>query len=203
MYCVQNEGAKVSENPEVLSSPSTSIASTVAFLRARGANAIAHSGTRLLSHLLGTYDILDQAGAPEHVALAGLIHSAFGTSAFEHALCRWDEAPLVAELVGERAGRLSLLFCRLDCRVSTINGLISGRRFEAIDRVTRGALPLSTDEIVGLAWLEAANLLEQNNLASAPALASGARAWGMVGPHGFRVFAMRTEAELLANDRTT
>ncbi|QIN67853.1 hypothetical protein SBC1_79000 (plasmid) [Caballeronia sp. SBC1] len=191
----------MSTTVEILSSSVTSIAPILAFLRARGAAKIDHSGTKLLNHLLGTYDILDHAGAPEHVALAGLIHSVFGTSAFEHTVCRWDEAPLVAELAGEQAARLSLLFCRLDRRVSTINGLISGRRSDPIDRITRDALPLSPDEVVALAWLEAANLLEQNALASAPALARGARAWGMVGPHGFRVFAMRTEDELLASDR--
>jgi hypothetical protein len=192
----------MSATVESLSSSATSIAPIVAFLRARGAAGISHSGTKLLNHLLGTYDILERAGAPEHVALAGLVHSVFGTAAFEHATCRWDEAPLVAELAGEQAARLSLLFCRLDRRVSTINGLMSGRRCDPIDRITRGALLLSADEIVGLAWLEAANLLEQNALATAPALARGARAWGMVGPHGFRVFAMRTEDELLANVRS-
>jgi hypothetical protein len=186
------------EAMDSVSSPATSIATIVAFLRARGAAETSHSGTKLLTHLLGTYDILERAGAPMYVALAGLIHSVFTTAAFERATCSWDEAPLVAELAGEQAVRLSLLFCRLDRRVATINSLMSGRRYDPIDRITRGALLLSADEIVSLAWLEAANLLEQNALATAPALARGARTWGMVGPHGFRIFAMRTEEELLA-----
>ncbi|PRZ52461.1 hypothetical protein BX589_114135 [Paraburkholderia fungorum] len=176
------------------------VARAIAFLRARGADSLQHSGANLLRHLLGTYDILAQLGAPAPIALAGLVHSVHGTAAFEHAICPWNEASMIAELVGPQAARIAWLFCRLDRRIATIGELISGCRPSTIDRITREPLTLAPVEVVGLAWIEAANLLEQNALANAPVLARCARDWGMIGPHGFRLLATRPEAELLLDD---
>lgn len=86
----------------------------LALKAALGAEDVGHSGGRtLFTHLRGTYDLLDQWGAAEHVKVAGLFHSIYGTNTFRHQ-CLQPTAKnreLVAKLIGPKAEHLVYLFC--------------------------------------------------------------------------------------------
>jgi hypothetical protein len=83
---------------------------------ALGADKVGHSGRTLYEHLKGTHDLLLEWGAPEHVRLAGLFHSIYGTIYFKHQCLEptLKNRELVAELIGQKAERLAYLFCTSD-----------------------------------------------------------------------------------------
>ena len=64
-----------------------------------------------MQHLQGTHAILAAWRQPSRVMLAGLLHSAYSTDAFEHAVFRTDERQVVQALIGDEAEHLAFLFC--------------------------------------------------------------------------------------------
>src|SRR5436190_17801280 len=83
------------------------------YLVALGVDKVSHSKTRFLSHLIGVYRDLKEWGCPEHLALAGLFHSIYGTEAFQGFSLPLDRRAEVRELIGERAERLAYVNCAL------------------------------------------------------------------------------------------
>lgn len=124
---------------------------------------VRHSGREFLEHLKGTHDILRDWGNPEHVCLAGLFHSVYGTQHFHHQSVDFKDRPVIRALIGQPAERLVYLFCVLDRpKVFLDSDTIITRNFYdhhshqmvEIDRQTRNEL----------IEIEAANLLEQGSL---------------------------------------
>ncbi len=117
-----------------------------------GAAGAGHSGRKLMDHLLGTYDLLSEAGCAPEVCLAGGLHSIYGTNVFR-TVSTVERGP-VRETFGERAERLAWLFCN----VNRPRGLDDGR---LVDWQTKDSVTVDDATLHDLRMIEAANLLEQ------------------------------------------
>lgn len=121
---------------------------------------VGHSGRTLYDHLLGTYRLLRQWGAPDDVCFAGLFHSVYGTNAFKH--CSMDAGNsnhrgALRAIIGQRAERLAYLFCTCD-RPRALLDAYEQFRHTGAQMVIPGCL---AEELKDLLEIEAANLLEQ------------------------------------------
>jgi hypothetical protein len=75
-----------------------------------GANETTHTGRTLYDHLMGTYLILKSwEDCPEHVAVAGMFHSIYGTVYFKTQTT--DNREEIKDLIGEEAETLVRAFC--------------------------------------------------------------------------------------------
>jgi hypothetical protein len=79
---------------------------------------IPHSNTTLANHLLGVYSLMLQAKAPEHLCLAGLFHSIYGTEFFENGII--IDRNTVRDYIGKVAEELVFLYCHFNDRDNTI-----------------------------------------------------------------------------------
>src|SRR5438552_237476 len=83
----------------------------VAFLRAEGARGQPHAGGRtLLDHLEETAAIVRRWGQPAWLQNAALIHSVYGTEAYDRRLISPARREEVAAVAGDRPERLAYLF---------------------------------------------------------------------------------------------
>jgi aspartyl/asparaginyl beta-hydroxylase (cupin superfamily) len=144
----------------------------ISYLVVAGAGQYVHGGTRsLLDHLTGTRDILARWQQPEHLQLAGMLHSVYGTEVYAPQLLNPSARDELRGLAGERAERLAYLF-----------GVVPRRRLLAaleLDQTNDEPLvglgdPDWTDETISrreadeLALLHAANLAEQARSKAGP-----------------------------------
>jgi Aspartyl/Asparaginyl beta-hydroxylase len=138
----------------------------IGFLRFEGAAELAHGGGRtLLDHLLGTYTIMRRWDQPVWLAHAALIHSVYGTEAYDPQLVSSTRRDDIAAAAGARAERLAHLFCVTPRRL-----LFAGTHLWARDLPTRstgdrstanGGDPATRDELDALLILHMANIAEQ------------------------------------------
>ncbi len=77
---------------------------------------ISHFGRTLKDHLIGTHNLLDQWGNADHVCLAGLFHSVYGTKTFPQAALTMISRNNVRALIGGKAESLVYIFCMSDRR---------------------------------------------------------------------------------------
>lgn len=126
------------------------------------ADNIKHKNGSLMNHLLTTYDILKQAGAEQHICLAGGTHSVFGTNAFRQICIPEGCRNEVEECIGSEAMKLVELFEKID-RPKT---LVENMEKENIQlRLNDGGLiGVDTKTFKDLLILECANLEEQSYL---------------------------------------
>ena len=98
-----------------------SIADPTRYLEALGMNQIPH-GSRgadlahgsFMDHLLGVEVAMRELGCGESMALAGLMHSVYGTEGFQYYTLPLSERPKVRELIGAR-GELAVFYnCVMD-----------------------------------------------------------------------------------------
>ncbi len=165
----------------------------IAFLRSEGAAGLSHAGGRtLLDHLTGTYLILRRWRAPGWVRHGGLLHSAYGTDAYQQQLLAVSRRDEVARVAGHRAERLAYLFG------TTPRGpLLAGTHQWARDLPTRSitgppcsAEPEATpEELDALVLVHMANLAEQTQAAD--------------GSPGHWLARLGELAELIAGERVT
>lgn len=80
------------------------------FLENSGCSKTIHSDRNLLNHLCGTYEILKSWGKPNHVCLAGLFHSIYGTPKFNTACVEYTNRKNVVNLIGQKAELLAFFF---------------------------------------------------------------------------------------------
>lgn len=88
------------------------------FLEHIGAHKMQHKHGSLKDHLVRTYELLKHKKAPRHVALAGGLHSIYGTSAYKQ-VCTTDRA-MVSAMFGMDAEELACQFGRLENRTQTL-----------------------------------------------------------------------------------
>jgi hypothetical protein len=108
-------------------------AGAIDLLTSLGADQVQHHAQRnLLTHLLATYDLLIAWGRPEAVALAGLYHSIYGTSAFDHACVAPHERGRIEAVIGAAAERIAFLFSAMerDAFLDTVGSGILVNRFD-------------------------------------------------------------------------
>lgn len=108
-------------------------------------------GLTLGEHLTNTYDDLKRMGAEEEVALAGGLHSIYGTNAFRRQTVSNDQRPVIRQLFGERAERLAWLFSH----INRPQGLESG---DVRDWRSGEPVDVSEKDLHDLRLIEVANL---------------------------------------------
>lgn len=129
-------------------------------LRAEDAGGLRHAGGRtLLDHLLGTYRIVRRWEQPVWLQHAALIHSVYGTEAYDRQLLSVDRRQELAAAAGNRAERLAYLF-----HVTPRAPLLAGTHLWARDLPQRGGgaeEPATREELDALVLLHMANLADQ------------------------------------------
>jgi len=121
-------------------------------------------GLTLGEHLTNTYDDLKRMGADEEVALAGGLHSVYGTNSFRERTIPIDQRAVLQQLFGVRAERLAWLFCTIN-RPQCFEG-------EAIKNWRTGdPVDVTAEELRDLKLIEVANLGDNGvNLSKFPTL---------------------------------
>lgn len=144
---------------------STITSGVAAELALRRADVVQHERWSLQRHLTVTHDILRRWRQPEHVCLAGLMHSVYSTDGFSHSLFARDEREHVRALIGPDAERLVHLFCSLDRRELFAAVALAGDALETAlrlpDRRDGTPIDLSPRDVGELLLLHIANMVEQ------------------------------------------
>ncbi|MBV9917820.1 MAG: aspartyl/asparaginyl beta-hydroxylase domain-containing protein [Solirubrobacterales bacterium] len=87
-------------------------AALIEFLGAQGAGELGHGiGRSLLGHLVETYQIVRRWGLPAWLQHAALIHSVYGTDAYQRQTVAVSRRAELVRLAGSRAERIAYLFC--------------------------------------------------------------------------------------------
>jgi hypothetical protein len=118
-----------------------------------------HSGRTFLEHLKGTRDLLKEWDMPEHVQVAGLFHSIYGTNIFQVQSASFDDREFLKAMIGERAERLAYLFCVADRPTAFFEALNTNR---IRNRHSQEVISVTSIEMLDLITIEAANHIEQN-----------------------------------------
>lgn len=123
-----------------------------------------HSGRTLLEHLRGTRRILRDWGMPDHVQIAGLFHSIYGTNIFQVKSAAFEDRDLLEGLIGKEAERLAYLFCVTNRPDAFLAGLRNGSFTHAYmrNRHSQELVEVRFHELLDLLVIEAANHIEQN-----------------------------------------
>jgi hypothetical protein len=130
------------------------------YLVSVGADQIPHSDTRFLSHLIGVYRDLKDWGCEEHVCLAGLFHSIYGTEMFRGFALPLAERATIRDLIGARAERLAYVNCALT-RESLDASVADGDAPRLWDRFADTSLQVNEAEFQDLVTLHLCDRLEQ------------------------------------------
>ncbi len=123
------------------------------------AGATAHrAGRSLAAHLVATWRVLEGWAAPPHVAAAGLIHSIYGTEAFDVASAGHDTGSRarVRRAAGDAAEALAYAFCALERRALLADPFAVPLR----DRFSGGDLDLTRRQRAALAEILLANEID-------------------------------------------
>lgn len=120
---------------------------------------IEHYGRRLQQHLIGTHDLLDAWGNPEHVCLAGLFHSVYGTRTFRTAALTADSRDDVRAIIGERAEALVHAFGSSDRKRLLLEN--RSAPFVWVDFRSGERNEISSEVLNELVEMEVANFVEQ------------------------------------------
>lgn len=120
----------------------------MAFLEKIGATKRPHKDGSLADHLMRTFHILKNVGAGDILALAGGLHSVYGTNAYKKS-CLKKEDTQIRELFGPEVDRLVRLFSAID-------------RPNCLENPVYGAL--EDLDLFLLRSIECANLYDQQEL---------------------------------------
>ena len=120
---------------------------------------IEHFGRPLSDHLIGTHDLLYEWGNAEHVCLAGLFHSIYGTKTFTRATVTTRERNRIRRLIGTDAEMLVYIFCMSDRRRLLLDNQVPPYCWT--DHRTGKASPITNDVLNQLVEIEVANFVEQ------------------------------------------
>jgi hypothetical protein len=133
-----------------------------------GVAGVPHTRHSLMAHLTGTYEQLALLNLPEHVVVAGLFHSVYGTEGFPHPavpLARRDE---IRALIGDEAERLAYRYCALS--FASLQQSVEEGRPVLEDRFEGGPMPLTKPEFEELLWVKLADAIAQADEATAGSL---------------------------------
>lgn len=120
---------------------------------------VQHTHVDLLSHLAGTYRELARLNLPEHVALAGLFHSVYGTEGFPRQsvpLARRDE---VRDLIGSEAEQLAYRYCAMS--YDSLQRSVDEGQPLLEDRFTGEPMNLPRSAFDKLLWIKLTDAVEQ------------------------------------------
>ena len=130
----------------------------------RKARSVPHFRDNLLTHLIGTWSLLTAWGAPAAIRNAGLIHSVYSTSFFNHALFTIGQRRELQRLIGQEAEALAFLFCVLDraflwARIMELREIPN--RLTVARHDGQNSLRLSKKVVRDILMIECANLADQ------------------------------------------
>lgn len=132
---------------------------------------VAHSGSSLWDHLIGTFEILWAWGATPDLSLAGLLHSIYATQYFRMAVVKPERRREVARAVGPRTERLAYLFCvidRTEIREATATRPRPTARVELRDHERGQVVRVSASTVRQLRLIDLANEIEQRQRSLGP-----------------------------------
>ena len=110
------------------------------YLLSLGADKLLHSGRHFLTHLEGTYRLLQSWGQPESVCYAGLFHSMYGTDGFKHNALTIDDRqePIGIYTKGCRTHWCicwaAALFCCACCSIRSNQGRYCTNKYQTCSR---------------------------------------------------------------------
>jgi len=134
------------------------------FIRHLGTDKIEHvSGDIFSDHLQGVQGVLQHWHADPEVALAGLLHSIYGTEGFQDFQLSLDRREDVKNVIGERAEKIAYVNCVLD-RLSLDSQLDAApgqHSVRARPEVGGHQIPLTDQEHTDLITVHLADWLEQ------------------------------------------
>jgi hypothetical protein len=139
----------------------------IAFLRGREAEAMRHSSSTLLEHLLGTRQLLVAWSCRETVCDAGLFHSVYGTESYSLSAVPLSDRAQVRSLIGREAERLAFLFCVME-KGSFYANLPHKPYLAIVSRISGMTVRLTVEEFGDLCHMAVANWLEQHPRVAAP-----------------------------------
>jgi len=122
--------------------------------------AVEHSHGNFHPHLLGVYQYLCERGQPEHVCLAGLFHSIYGTDGFQEFNLPLSRRADIQELIGCDSESLVYAFCAHTH--DSMRGSLETGSTTIRDRFLDCNLELSKEQWQELLWLKLADVLEQD-----------------------------------------
>lgn len=131
---------------------------TIQLLTGKGAGKIPHSRRTLMSHLLGTYSLLECWGCDSETRLAGLCHSVYGTEHFQRSILDSKNRAKLQQCIGLKAENLVYLFCTIDRR-----GLLGLREPPILifDRESKNYIEIDSKTFDSLKYVELANFIDQ------------------------------------------
>jgi hypothetical protein len=127
------------------------------FIADLGAFQKPHKNGSLGDHLLRVFGLMKSVGANDTLALAGGLHSVYGTSAYKNA-CLPTDSRAVHDMFGPEVDRLVRLFCK----IKRPDDLAPNRS----DKST----PLTDEDLFFMRCIEAANLYDQGEIDRNPHL---------------------------------
>jgi hypothetical protein len=130
----------------------------LALLKESGAGQHSHTHRSLLDHLTGTYKLLKDWGAPQHVCEAGLFHSIYGISIYRHQSLAFEERSRVQAVISQEGEQLAWMFCVID-RPQALLQALQGQALRS--RLNDGLLECTEQQLQDLVEIEAANFIEQ------------------------------------------
>jgi hypothetical protein len=131
----------------------------MAFLDKHHASETPHTGRKFIEHLEGTERLLKEWEMPEHVQLAGLFHSIYGTNLFQVASASFGEREEISALIGPSAEWLAYLFCSTARPNAFLSWDGDGKM---INRHTKQEIYVTNTERLELIAIEVANHIEQD-----------------------------------------
>jgi hypothetical protein len=135
-------------------------------LNALGTQYVRHTSRSFLEHLIGAYELLQEWNNPEHICLAGLFHSIYGTEVFQVETVQLADRQKIIEFIGPKAEHLAYLFCAMDrAFVFDAANRLPPHLFK--DRFTQQRYEIAADDYAALVELGVANLVEQKPRLSA------------------------------------
>lgn len=133
------------------------------FLRSHNATAHKHMKGSLHDHLMRVYQILETQNFPEHVCVAGGLHSVFGTNYFKSMVFDVNNTVFLESKFGKQAVELAKLFCSLN-RPHTLEHAEETVQGVQVQDRSLNLICISPETFNDLRTMECANLLDQSCL---------------------------------------
>ena len=155
----------------------------VELLKAENALDVGHTEGNYLGHCASVYRDMKRWGADEDLALAGLLHSLYGTGLFQSFKLELDRRDQIRSIAGERAERLAYLNCAVVYDSFDDEVQRGAPPFRMEDRFTGEEIDVSAEDFEDLMFLQLVDRLEQIPRSK---------------KYGFRQASFRCMAELLS-----
>lgn len=129
-------------------------------LALNNSSTLPHYNSSLLSHLCGTWRILQSSSYSNFVCLAGLFHSVYATEFYPHGLYNIKERHKVIEAIGQDAEFLVFLFCTLK-KQKIWSQLKADNDQISVSSITGETYFIPKEKAKELFYIESANFIEQ------------------------------------------